>query len=241
MILKTKDYDQFKFRPDNREKIDFAHVEKLSDSIKSRNLLELRPMIVNEKMEIVDGQHRLLAAKKLGVEIYYQIEASLAANDILTMNVTKKWTMGDYLNFHIQQGNQHYIKLKEFMKKHNLTIKIAFNMCCGASKTAFNEFQKGGFIFSDNDLEADLAICWETVDYIKKINGYSSYTQGARFWQAFFRLIKHKEFNAEKWRANTKSMISEFSARARLKDYLKMFQGIYNWHNANKIILDGEE
>jgi hypothetical protein len=240
MILKTKDYDQFKFRPDNREKIDLPHVERLAESIKSRNLLEFRPILVNQKMEIIDGQNRLLAAKKLQVDIYYQIEASLDAKDILLMNVVKKWTMGDYLNFHIHQGNQNYIKLKKFIKRHNINIKIAFNICSGAAKTAFNDFKKGGFLFSENELEADLSVCWETIDYIKKMNGFSSYTASAKFWQAFFRLLKHKDFNIDKWRANMKSMVSEFSPRARLKDYIRMFQGIYNWHNTTKITLDEE-
>ena len=37
----------------------------------------MRPIVVNKKMEVMDGQHRLMAAKQLGVEIYYQEEKNL--------------------------------------------------------------------------------------------------------------------------------------------------------------------
>jgi hypothetical protein len=47
LIQNTKNYSMFKFRADNREKISDGHVEKLVESIKTRNLLEMRPIIVN--------------------------------------------------------------------------------------------------------------------------------------------------------------------------------------------------
>jgi len=89
MIRKTTNYEIFTFREDNREKIDKKHLARLVESIKSRNLLELRPIMVNEKLEIVDGQHRLLAAKQLGYEIYYQKEENLDCADIVRMNLSK--------------------------------------------------------------------------------------------------------------------------------------------------------
>ncbi len=88
MIKKTKNYEMFTFREDNREKIDQSHVQRLVFSIEKRNLLELRPIIVNEKFEVIDGQHRLMAAKFLDVEIFYQQEKKLDAKDIITMNIT---------------------------------------------------------------------------------------------------------------------------------------------------------
>lgn len=42
-VKKTKDYDIFTLRSDNRERIDQAHVRRLIQSIKAKNLLELVP------------------------------------------------------------------------------------------------------------------------------------------------------------------------------------------------------
>ena len=101
-INKTKNYEMFKFREDNRLKIDQSHVNKLINSIQSRNLLDMRPIIVNSDYEILDGQHRLLAAKNLGVEIYYEIEEKLEHKDIILMNVAKSWAVCDYMNYFVK-------------------------------------------------------------------------------------------------------------------------------------------
>ncbi len=147
MIKKTKDYDLFRFREDNREAINQAHVKRLAESIKARNLLDLRPISVNSEYEVIDGQHRLLAAKSLGVEIYYQMQEGLKAEDIIIMNVSKSWAQADYLNYYCKNGYQEYIKLKDFTKHHNISLKVAINIMVGYSKTAAQEFKNGKFKF----------------------------------------------------------------------------------------------
>ena len=237
MINKTKDYDIFVFRQDNRERINQAHVERLVSSISSRNLLELRPITVNKKMEIIDGQHRLLAAKKLGIPIYYEVGEDLNAEDIIRMNVSQNWKIGDYLNFYCQHQYVEYVKLKDFMIKNNLTIKVALCIALGVGKESSLNFKNGNFKFHDESLSGELKICHQTIEYIIKMNGYSAYTKSARFWRPLLKLIKHPEFEAYKWLKNMQMMISHFSPKAREDDYMKMFQHIYNWKNTNKIRL----
>lgn len=68
MINKTKNYDQFKTTNLNREKgIDRNRVEWLKNQIQRRNLLDMCPIIVNSNMEIIQGQHRWLLQKNLGL------------------------------------------------------------------------------------------------------------------------------------------------------------------------------
>lgn len=71
-MKETKDYNIFKKHPNNRE-IFHANLEKIKRSIQIKNLLEYRPIIVDKKMQVIDGQHRLEAARQLGVPIYYQM------------------------------------------------------------------------------------------------------------------------------------------------------------------------
>lgn len=237
MIKKTKDYDIFILRDDNREKIDRPHIQRLCESIKSRNLLEFRPIVVNEKMEVIDGQHRLFAAKALDVEIYYQVESKLDAPDIVRMNISKAWTMGDYLNFYCQHDYEEYKKLAEFMKKHSLTLKVALTIALGQSKLGYYEFKRGEFKFEECSENVDLDICWETIHYIQKINGYAQYTYTNRFWKAMLKLVKHPNFDAKKWKSNVEKLVSNFCPKARADDYVIMVQNIYNWRNNAKIHL----
>src|ERR1700692_632576 len=122
MIQKTTDYSIFKFRDDNREKISELHVIRLLESIKKKNLLDLRPITVNSKMEVMDGQHRLLAAERLNTPIFYEIREELDSKDIVILNVSKSWNNYDFLNFHLKSNNSNYIKLKEFMKKYDIGL-----------------------------------------------------------------------------------------------------------------------
>ena len=73
----TKNYDMFitdrdktgHWSTQNCEKL----IKNLMQSISYRNLLAWRPIIVTKNFLVIDGLHRLEAAKRLGVEIYYEV------------------------------------------------------------------------------------------------------------------------------------------------------------------------
>lgn len=238
MIKKTKDYEQFILRNDNRAQIDSAHVKKLMESIKSKNMLELRPILVNEKMEVIDGQHRLKAAQQLGVEIFYTMQKNLSAEDIIKVNIAKSWGSHDYLNFYCEHKYPDYLKLRDFMKKHDLKIQVVMNIAMGTSRQDHDAFRKGTFKFHADVYDTELSICWETIDYIKRYNGYSAYTRSCRFWKALLKLVKHPFFDEKKWRMNFTRMVKDFAPMAREQDYVYMLQQIYNYNCRNKIELE---
>lgn len=87
----TQDYDKFVYNQKNRN-INEAHVTALKRSIRKNDLLFAQPILVNEKYEVIDGQHRLQAAMKLNRPIYYIIKKGLTIDDAITLNVsTKNW------------------------------------------------------------------------------------------------------------------------------------------------------
>lgn len=237
-MLKTTDYDQFKFRNDNRDGgIDQVHLRKIIQSIKSLNLLEFRPICVNEAMEVIDGQHRLMAAKELGLEIYYQVKKDFNSKDIILMNIAKAWTTSDYLNYYCKNGNENYIKLKEFMVKHKIGLKIAYNITSGLNKESFIDFKQGDYVFNEECYHVNIGLCWETIYEIRKVNGYSPYTNSARFWKALITLVQHPEFVPQKWMVNVQKMITRFGSRVSTKDYLRLIMDVYNWYNKDRINL----
>lgn len=83
-MLSTKNYDVFTMHASNRE-INILNIKKIKASLCARNMLHLRPIVVNKKMEIKDGQHRFLAAKELGLEIFYQIDDDGEDYDIVLL------------------------------------------------------------------------------------------------------------------------------------------------------------
>lgn len=239
-IKSTTQYDQFKFREDNRAHINLSHVKRLSESIQASNLLELRPISVNESMEVIDGQHRLLAAKMLGVPIFY-IQRELSPQDIIRMNVSQAWGQSDYLNYYCKNMYPEYVKLRQFMQAHGISIKVALSITMGHKKDSYVQFKQGLYRFKEDDFDAHIESCWETIDYIKKINGYSAYTGSSRFWGALLVLVRHANFDQQKWRENLKRMIERFTPKASQADYLRMLMDVYNWRNNNKVeLINGE-
>lgn len=239
MIKKTKDYEMFKFRADNRAIIP-SHVNKLKISIQNRNLLEYRPIEVNSDMEVIDGQHRLTAAKALGLEIYYVVRHDLIDGDIITYNAfAKSWGLEDFFKHFLIHKKPEYLKLQQFMIRENMSLRIALNLIAGRTKDAIQKFKNGLFVCNNEIIEGHLEICWETIRYIQKSLGYSNFVTTAKFWKALLVLTKHPFFDRDKWKHNLVYKVETFGPRATFEDYLKMLQLIYNWKNAQKISLRG--
>lgn len=119
-IYCTNDYDLFKFTDKNRS-INNRHVSSLARSFKKNFYLHLNPITVNKDFEILSGQHRYLAAKKCGFEIYYVIaqEGEDNINSILTLNWDqRRCSVDDALAFHADvNNNEHFKELKEIKEK----------------------------------------------------------------------------------------------------------------------------
>ncbi len=157
------------------------------------------------------------------------------------MNINKNWSTADYLNFHYQHKKPEYVKLKNFMKKHNISLNVAIAIVIGEGTVAHNDFKEGKFTFDQEDLHEELDICLETIDYIKKMNGYSRYTNSARFWKALLKLVRHPDFQQEKWRMNFQKLNTHFSVKGSCNDYIMMLTKIYNWRNGSTInLLDND-
>ena len=185
----------------------------------------------------IDGQHRLLAAQELGVDIYYTVEKNLTCSDIITLNNVKGWGMYDYLNFYVQNQFDEYIKLNEFMKKHGLNLKVAFNMTSGTAKEGFANFRLGKYKFTTDIYQVELDNCWQTIDFIRRMNGFSSYLTSSKFWNALLKLVKSPGFNDKKWMTNLSQMVEKVTQKPTAKDYCRLLMEIHNYRSQTKIDL----
>lgn len=149
-IQSTTNYHQFKDIRGNRE-INRVHLNKLVKSIEDNDMLEANPIIVNDLMQILDGQHRLLAAEKLGVPIHYVVIPTGNISEVQLFNSNlRAWTMINFLNSYIARGNENYVELKKFMDKTGLSLGISLMLFSGTSKakngrSTVNDFKNGDF------------------------------------------------------------------------------------------------
>ncbi|MGI4871370.1 MAG: CHC2 zinc finger domain-containing protein [Janthinobacterium lividum] len=118
VTYQTTDYSLFHLLPENRA-VNRQQVRKLVAQISRKNLLHIKPLDVTADLGIIDGQHRLEAARELGVPVYYRIGEQLGEEDIAILNATSKnWTGTDYLHHWSVKGSPAYQTLAAFMQRH---------------------------------------------------------------------------------------------------------------------------
>ena len=115
-VYETYDYSQFRFIGNNRA-VSNGHVNKIINSMKKRRLIS--PITINEKGEIIDGQHRFLAQKELKMPIPYIIQKGYGEIETqLLNNNTKNWSMLDWENHYCKKNIEDYLIFRDFRKKY---------------------------------------------------------------------------------------------------------------------------
>lgn len=241
-MQQTTDYSIFKFRPDNREKIHPNHIDKLARSIEKNNLLKLCPILVNKDMEVIDGQHRLLAAKKLNIPIWYRIEETLTQNDLIHLNLSRAWSVDDYVNFYCKQGKEEYIKLKGFKDTSGLSYTcLVSTIKFKPSAEERERFRTGKFVFT-NSVAEDILSKYKDIMSFLQTNKPSkdAWIRSKKVQLSILRLIKSDNYSHDKFLSNLRRFIDKVDIRATLAAYFKLFVNIHNWKNPNKIIVEND-
>lgn len=232
-IEKTKDYKQFKIMKGNRI-VSRAHVKKLIKSIAEHDMLSQNPIIVNTNGEIVDGQHRLLAAENLGVDIYYvQVDPS-SLHDVITLNnYSKKWSSRDYIDAYIALGYPSYKQLVKFMEDEDISLEIAFTALCGNNLVqAYRDLYRGAWKMSDEQIE----LAKKRIFNYKRFKLFFNESRGMTiqrtdryFYRAINRIVElgYEEQIFKNLESYAKS--HEIEMKVTTKDYLRQYEDILNF------------
>ena len=110
----TKRYDLFSKVPGNRD-VNGGHLIQLTKSMRTNGSL-ITPILVNEKMEVIDGQHRLEALKELKREVPFIQVSGYGPREMQVMNQQQKnWRHPDFLHYYTKQKKDAYVMLTNFM------------------------------------------------------------------------------------------------------------------------------
>ena len=85
-VYQSVNYAQFQPIDGNRTILQH-HLKRLKKSMEENFLIS--PILVNEKMEIIDGQHRFEAAKSLGLPIYFFIVQGYGLSEVLKIGLRR--------------------------------------------------------------------------------------------------------------------------------------------------------
>jgi hypothetical protein len=222
LICGEKDYSKFKRIDGNRAVLD-GRVEKIIASIKSRGFIGA--IVVNEKMEVIDGQGRLEACKQLNVSIDYIIEEGLTIDDCISMNISgTPWNMMDYINSYAARGYKDYVVLKDFLTKSDYSFKVACYAIFETAGTNRDEVIKTGkLVISQEQLD----FAYEILDFWKNFDGIST-NRRAELYAAILYCYKMDIVDNNRLVRKILAFPKAFETIATITDAIDVIEDCYN-------------
>jgi hypothetical protein len=231
----SKDYDKFKFVNGNRP-VDDRHVNKLVASMKQHYVPT--PIIVNSKNQIVDGQHRYLACKQLGLDIYfYRNDIKLDGLRTINQN-TKNWTLDDFMNSYVKLEEDKsqvgpYTIFKHFKKTTKFPNAVCLMMLTNDRSRSSDGFKQGIFEIPPGNYE----MAQRQAKMIIEVGQYYAGYKRRSFVVAMLILFKDPEFKFKKFIRKLTLNRSKLFHCTNTEDYLDAIEKLYNWGDKSKLRL----
>lgn len=176
-VYRTDEYDVFNTLQGNRDVL-AGRVSKIIKSIKANGYI-FNPIIVNENMEVIDGQGRLEALKTLNMPIDYIIVDGLRIKDCIALNIYQtKWNTMDYINSFADMGNINYSYIRHLCKRFS---SISIRVIVSAISNKYIGFeisnktvQSGNMTCTAEQYEKATSI----LEYLEKFMGYIDVNKG---------------------------------------------------------------
>jgi hypothetical protein len=151
-VYKTDNYKMFSMLAENRN-VSIEKVRQLEILIKMHG--QQAPISVNEKMEIIDGQHRFLACENLGATVEFMIRPGATAQSALYHNQGgNNWKLKDHIHYYAKTGNEHYKILFDWIEKNpDISAQSIASILRGSLENRWMYFSKNGELTSNHKLK----------------------------------------------------------------------------------------
>ena len=152
VILQTKEYAKFKKLKGNRN-VDAVRVQKIINSINNVGYVT-SPIIVNENLEVIDGQGRLEALRILGLPVEYVVHEKIGIDECISMNIHQiNWNDRDYIDSYADRNFKSYILLKKLLEKYKLNLMILSMAICKRSRFDSQMIRNGRLNITEQEYE----------------------------------------------------------------------------------------
>lgn len=246
-VYKTNDLSIFKQIDGNRV-LNLQHVKRLSQSI-SKYGMKCNPILVNEDLEVIDGQHRLESAKQSNSFIYYIIVDGYSLNEVHTLNLNQKnWNKKDFMEGYANMGLTSYIKLASFVKLNDdFTFSDCVALCSNissASSSSICQAIRGGKVMNIGEVfesgtwagkDFDMAQNW--ANKIRLIRPYYSGYNRSSFVGTMIGLLQNDKFDFNEFMHKIRLQPNALVDCANRNQYKTLIEDIYNFRSRNKVNL----
>lgn len=220
---KTRDYKKFRVLKGNR-RIQDAHVARLMEAFtEDASISSYNPILINEKWEIIDGQHRYEALKQLDLPVYYMMQPGLDISDTIDLNTGKKsWRPDDYAYSFMEQGKDQYETYLWFKDEYGLNHDVLMRYLSLDAHMTTRLFKEGQFVVPDADESEELCNALQLMaPYYNRWNNRS-------FALGFFYLWTAPDYDHDKMLRQLQSHRNAITDRGTPAQYLEMLEKVYN-------------
>lgn len=235
-ILETSDLSIFKFRVDNRS-IKQGALRKIRKRMKDHGWEKGSYVLVNEKFEVIDGQHRLIVARELGVSVQYIIERGAGFQMIKDRNTANNnWNIIDHLDGFVKTGNVHYVVLDRYMKNFP---ELRPTECMMLTKNSISSSTRD--VFETGKFETkDMKLAYVWGHQIMSLKPYfEKYYNKSIFVRSLIRVFQNPRFDFDEFLHRVKLRPTMLEPCGTVEKYLEMIEKIYNYRrgDGNKVNL----
>jgi hypothetical protein len=237
-VYSTKNCTFFKCLEENRF-INEAHVRSLMESFEKDGYL-FTILYVNEKLQIIDGQHRFEAAKRKGLPVHFMIIPKWGLREVTTLNVnSRNWTINDFMEAHAKGGNPNYVRFKEFFDAHEFDVTVCQLIITGQRTRGHAAIDK----FRSGQMQVDEQQITDAFIKAKKMLDFKTFHphgwKSRNFTEATLVLFNVRGYDhshmVEKLR-NYPELLLQEARSLRVEEYHKIFLDKYNFRKQkNKI------
>lgn len=225
-VFRTTKYSQFK-RLDANRPVKTGRVNKIKQSIEKVGYVQ-SPIIVNEKMEVIDGQGRLEALKQLQIPVDYIVVEGIGIKECRAMNINQaNWTTIDFIESFAEEGNISYKHFLNLLKQYKfLGITVVNNALVGLSAVNHEGIKNGNFYCTEQDYnEAIKMLEYESKyrDIVKKIRGRADY-----IYMSIGFAFKFKDIDNDRLYEKISEKYERFIPPANMEQACEEISKIYN-------------
>lgn len=245
-VLATKSYDMFVIPACNKD-YEKTNLQRIENSVLRKNMLHLCPIIVNNRMEVIDGKHRLMVAKKLDLPIFYFVSGGTETDDIIELNANKRtWKIDNYINYWCGKENDSYLFIRDVSNKFKLSHSTSLELCsffCEGPKSngsdTTNKFRNGKFAVMENKRHEviEFLMFYEELSALVKTitTKRTNWLRTKSFLVGLRKFLLEK--NPDRQVLLSKCKLQPVSLRpcATVADYAEMLSVIYNYKNRHAV------
>lgn len=231
LIQFTRNYDMFELMEDNRDVKDEKHIKELMGSMERNGFLQSKAISVKNnggKYAVLDGQHRLEAARRLGVTVWYNIDDGIPETALPDLQIAKKWLPKDYLKHFIVKGVKSYAKVKELSDMYpKVSITTIVLLMEGAAHG-----EGSGVRFKTGTIKiTQYEKALKTLQYTDEMHKLYKHEWlfGRTFLTEFINIIGIDGYKQRTMMEKLRYRSEEFRQMLSGEGYLKMFDQIYNY------------